>query len=223
MAERTTCEDRREELAEVALGVLDPAEVPGLEAHLAGCPVCRAELVELAATADRLVLLAPSVEPPAGFEQRAVAAMGAPGRSGSAAPADPPPPRRRAAAAAAVAIAAVVAAVVVGLGLLVRDDGPGGPAEVAAPLVADDGRAVGRVAVRADPPRSMTVSLDGLETGVRYRCDVVLADGTRREVGTWTVWGEDDSWTVPVPDGPADRVELTRVGGGTAATAVLDD
>ncbi len=74
------CDRVRELVPELALGIADGEERAAGFEHLAECPRCRAQLERLAATADELVLLAPAVEPPAGFEDRAVATM----RAGSA-------------------------------------------------------------------------------------------------------------------------------------------
>ncbi len=225
-----SCAEAADDLAEVALGLRDLAEVPGLEAHLTGCASCRAELVELTAASDRLLLLAPTAVPPSGVEERAIAAMTGQDRQGSADVVVPSVPaashrsrRRRLQTAALVGATAVVLAAVLGAGIVLL--GPDDPAsgDVAAALVADDGSPVGRVELVGARPRTMTVALDGVTTGARYRCDLVLADGSRHEVGTWTVWSSDDSWTVSIPDAPADRVELVRVDGATAATATLSE
>ena len=50
------CRDWRGALGAAALGRLDPAEEIGLRAHLDGCADCRAELRELTAVANALVV-----------------------------------------------------------------------------------------------------------------------------------------------------------------------
>ena len=69
------CDVVFELLAEFALGGLDGAGQAEVTAHVAACPRCRAELAELAGLADRLLTLAPEVEPPPGFGERALLAM----------------------------------------------------------------------------------------------------------------------------------------------------
>jgi hypothetical protein len=64
------CDRVRELAPELALGILDGAERGDLLEHLSHCPECRHYVDELATTADELVLLAPSAEPPLGFESR---------------------------------------------------------------------------------------------------------------------------------------------------------
>jgi len=49
--------DVREQLGALALGVVTPEQRAALEAHLAGCPECRAELARLRQVGDALSLL----------------------------------------------------------------------------------------------------------------------------------------------------------------------
>jgi Putative zinc-finger len=102
------CEETREILAELALGVADGEERGRALQHLAECPECRAELEKLSDVADELSLLAPHREVPVGFESRVLANV-----------LPPPPPRRRrrlrlvlAPAAAALAAVAITLAIV---------------------------------------------------------------------------------------------------------------
>jgi anti-sigma factor RsiW len=67
------CEETREVLAELALGVADGEERGRALQHLAACPECRAELEKLSGVADELALLAPHREVPVGFESRVLA------------------------------------------------------------------------------------------------------------------------------------------------------
>ena len=104
------CEEIREILPELALGVADGEDRGRALQHLAECPECRAELAKLSDVADELVLLAPHREVPVGFESRVLAEV------------LPPPQRRRrrrlrlvlAPAAAAIAAAAITLAIVSG-------------------------------------------------------------------------------------------------------------
>lgn len=213
--DRSACHALQDDLTEVALGLRDPSELAGLEQHLAGCASCRAELAELATTADRVALAAPEIAPPAGFADRTVAAMAPPPLSR--------PTGSRSRRRVVVAVAAVVVVLALGTAaVLVAARGDGGTATAErASLVTGSGRSVGSVAVDGGRPAAMTVRLDGVTPGVRYRCELVLADGTRQLVGSWTVAGTSDTWTVTVPDRQADRVELTREDGAPVATADL--
>jgi hypothetical protein len=76
------CRDRRHSLGAYALGQLPADERAGLEAHLEGCPGCRAEAESLGAVA-RLLPLAdpdrfghPAPQPPAELGERIAATIG---------------------------------------------------------------------------------------------------------------------------------------------------
>lgn len=69
------CEQVRELAPEVALGVASVEERLRVLEHVARCAECRAYLGELAGAADELLLLAPSVEPPSGFESAVLARL----------------------------------------------------------------------------------------------------------------------------------------------------
>lgn len=113
-AERAECREWRPALGAYALGHLDAGERAALEAHLDGCPGCRAEAESLASLA-RLLPLAdparfdrPAPQPAADLGERIAATIGAERRAG----------RRRGrrrrlgfAAAAATALAAIALAI----------------------------------------------------------------------------------------------------------------
>lgn len=65
-----TCEQTRELLPELALGILGGEDRARALDHLAGCGDCSNELAGLSRAADGLLTLAPQHEPPAGFEDR---------------------------------------------------------------------------------------------------------------------------------------------------------
>ncbi|HZD14594.1 MAG TPA: winged helix-turn-helix domain-containing protein [Pseudonocardiaceae bacterium] len=75
-----TCQKCRELAAELALDVLVGVERARALVHLDGCTTCRDTVSTLAATADRLLKLLPDAEPPAGFEQRVITALGSASR-----------------------------------------------------------------------------------------------------------------------------------------------
>src|SRR5262245_47720796 len=54
------CRERRESLGAYALGHLSEGERAGVEAHLEGCPGCRAELEQLTAVARPMSLADPA-------------------------------------------------------------------------------------------------------------------------------------------------------------------
>ncbi len=145
------CAELREVSAELALGDLSGSERADALAHLARCPKCGQLVGELTRVAEDLLLLAPELEPPPGFESRVLAKLGEQRR----------PRRSRLRSLVAVAAALVMLAVGGGLVAQVVDD-DGGPQTVRTALaVSASGRSTCRVVVHGGDPASLVVSLDG--------------------------------------------------------------
>ncbi len=72
MSNSPACADVRPQLPELALGTLPGEERARTLEHLARCPACRQELVWLSDVGDELLRLAPTAQPPVGFETRAL-------------------------------------------------------------------------------------------------------------------------------------------------------
>ena len=98
MSAEGRCEETRELISEVALGIADGEERARVLEHVAGCGDCRAELERQSTVADELLSLAPGLEPPLGFELGVRRAI------------EPPKPSRRRFLRPLVAATAVVAA-----------------------------------------------------------------------------------------------------------------
>jgi hypothetical protein len=75
------CREIRDLLPELGLDVLTGEERARALHHVARCAACRGHLSELREVADDLLLLAPSREPPAGFESRVLEEVGGRGLS----------------------------------------------------------------------------------------------------------------------------------------------
>lgn len=80
------CRELEDVLVELALGQVAGEPRARALAHVERCARCAAELGSLAVVADELLELVPPAEPPAGFESRVLARVGAVGEAG------PPPP-----------------------------------------------------------------------------------------------------------------------------------
>jgi hypothetical protein len=191
------CEDVRAAAAELALDELTGSERAAAFDHLATCADCRGDVADLAAVADALLLLAPSVEPPAGFESRVIDRL-----------ALPVPETRRPrllAAAAAVVVAALRGGVA---GVVVRS-GDDRALPLAATLLDADGDAAGSVVLASGPDR-MTCVFEGERFGGGYRVEVVDGDGEVTDVGAFAFEGVPWSWTVELPV-DAEDVRVVRV------------
>jgi anti-sigma factor RsiW len=196
----------REDLAGYALGALTEPEAERLEAHLARCEHCRAELRWLGSAVD---LIAAGVEPrrpPRRLRRRLLATVGA----------EAGPGRRRLAqwvtgvrpALAAAAVAGVLAAGAVGYAL--RD---GGSAAVTVAAAATKLAPAGAKAelVRADGAAMLAVrGLPRLGSGDVYQAWV--RDGEVIEPSSTFVLdrGGDGVAAIPEPLDDADEVMVTR-------------
>lgn len=108
------CLEVRPLLPELAAGAIAGDERARGLGHVASCPDCRRELSEFTKPADALLLLAPQVDPPPGFESSVLAPLRAPAAPAPAArvPASAPSPaprsRRRLMPVLAFALAVVL-------------------------------------------------------------------------------------------------------------------
>jgi hypothetical protein len=141
---------------ELAAGTLCGEDRAAAIAHLATCPSCQREVNELATVTDRLLLLGPSVEPSAGFEQRVLAAL----ESNA-----PMSTRRRLSIRARpvpklIAVAALVVALVTG-GLLLDAATPTDSGNAHAEMRTVEGEVVGHAYLHQDDPTLLVVTLPG--------------------------------------------------------------
>ena len=189
------CDELRAVAADVALDELTGSERAAALEHLASCAVCRAVVTDLAAVADSLLLLAPSIEPPSGFESRVLSRL------------DVAPPARRTRwwVGAAVAAAAAVGGIV---GISVTSDDES-TLPVAVELRSASGAPAGNILLADDPDR-MTCVFEDERFGGGYAVEVVLADGSVVDVGSFRADGAPWTWTVPLPVDAAD-VRTVRV------------
>ena len=203
-----------DELAEeLALGMVDEPRRSELLGHAASCPRCQSALDGLGSVVDRLLLVAPEIEPPAGFETRVLARIGA----------EPAPARRRRTGMWVAAAAALV--LIGGAAVAARriDDAPttGDPAAI----VAANGTEVGTVRLVAEPAPHVFISIRAPRPtpGLRH-CELQVADGTWVEVGTWEVADiEGGVWAVGIDAALLDAraMRVTADDGTVLATAAF--
>ncbi|HKA84700.1 MAG TPA: hypothetical protein VKD21_12600 [Acidimicrobiales bacterium] len=157
------CADVAEVAPELALEILGGAERAAAIAHLEGCVSCQQLVDTLAADADRLLMLAPSAEPPAGFQDRVLTSLtqvAQPEAPPARSPAARTPTRRaraRTRGVAMLALAASVALVALALGL-----GPAArPSPAGAEMRTGAGEVVGHVFVHGEPEAALFMTLPG--------------------------------------------------------------
>ena len=200
---------------ELALGQVGEPARGRLLAHAATCPHCHSLLESLGTVADRLLLVAPQVEPPEGFESRVVARLGTavPTRVGRSA-------RIRWIAAAAVAAILVAGAVVALLGR----SGSVFPVATAA-IVTDEGAEVGAAQLLAEPTSYLLITVDNPRPGPGVRlCELMRRDGTWELVGQWDAAGiASGVWAVGVDPELLDATAMRITSDGDVlATATFE-
>jgi hypothetical protein len=189
MTPERDCQEIRELLPELALGIAEGDDRGRALDHLADCPDCRRRLTELSETADELLLLAPTEEPTGGFETRLLERL------------QPRAPRSRR-RVLRLLTPAVAAALAVGLTLVlayrdqreVADRYQQTLTEVEGKYLAGErlkapgGRYVGKVYGYEGEPSWVLVTTDeGELPDGRYDLELVRADGVRVRLGDFAV------------------------------------
>ena len=223
-AEHIDAEHIEDRAAELALGIVDEPERTELLAHAEVCDHCRRLIDELSGTADQVLLVAPEIEPPPGFEGRALTTMGV----GPEHVAARPNRRLAVVAAVAAAVVALVGGVVVehnvGQTPTASESSPGAASVGSSgALRSESGDTVGRAVVVDGAEPVLVMSLDVARVGERYDCVLVLPDGTRRQIGTWAPRGPNHTWSVPLQpsDTAATRLVVSDDDGSSVSTAEL--
>jgi hypothetical protein len=215
-----TCEQFHQLDAEVALGLTDARDRAAVFAHLQDCPSCRRELGQLSDVADMLAVLAPAVEPPAGFESRLLARLEEEER---------PAPRRVVHRRPLWAAAAAVLALVVGaVGWAIGEASSPSPAvatgQVVVAKLAADRHPVGQVVVDtgSDPWISMALAIGNGDTTVQ--CQLRASDGRVITVGWFSLSKGYGYWAAPITlsaDTTLDAAQVSDAAGRVLATANL--
>jgi anti-sigma factor RsiW len=201
------CMPLEDDLAALSLGALTGHDRARVLAHLEGCPTCSATLEELSATADALVDLIPEATPPEGFSERTMAMIrgeqavsrGPVFRSPvSRSPGARSPVIRRLAAAAAVVVTLALGA---GIGDVVASSSRSAAAAVVrtAPLHSTLGTEGTVVLVSSGQSGWLAMTLQDAPTSGMVTCSVTLADGSRRDVGRFSLTEGYGSWAAPMP------------------------
>ena len=206
-----SCVDVRPLAPDVALDLLTGDERAAALEHLATCAGCRLEVEELSSVADSLLVLGPSVPPGPDFEATVLARMAEEGA---------PPAPVPSAGWRWVRPVLVSACLAVGAALLLTAPRPD-PGVRRASFVAADGRVSGTVLLAEGEPDHMTCTVDDDRFTGPYTVELVLRDGTRREVGGFDVEGGGSTWAtrLPVDDDSVLAVEVLSPDGTVRSQA----
>ncbi|MCK9927021.1 zf-HC2 domain-containing protein [Frankia sp. Mgl5] len=187
-------------LGAFVLGGLDVDDRNAVEAHLAGCAGCRAELDETASVPTLL--------------RRLPGTAGAGEPSGQAAPAGAR--RRRSVHRTRSRRLAAVAAVLVlcaGIGLVVNSPFARAPSGPSTSFVAATGTAItGRATLITKPwGTSLAVAFDSLPGSGPFAPEVASVDGTTERAASWSSTPTTKADVVGASSIPADAIDAVRV------------
>lgn len=212
-------------LPEVALGIASGEDRAAALEHLSVCVDCRTILMELSATADDLLQLAPAAEPPPGFETRVLEHIGARTRQ--------PKPRRRPRLLGLVAAAAGAAAITAMALILVYSGDHRLASQYRAALQNADGRYFASAHLRTVPgidagvvfsyqgaPSWLLYVIRGPYRGT-YTEQIQTRSGKTISLEPFTF--STTSWAVTTPVAVRDiaAIRLVQRGTGRALTATL--
>lgn len=232
------CTSVRDLAPEVALEIAEARERALVLDHVATCSSCAAHLMELSATADDMLALAPMSEPPSGFESSVLEHLRA--ASSSRAMATPARrwmrsgPRLRIALVAAVIVLAttLAAGAVHWTGRADRALADGvrqtlatshGQYFIAFPLQTADAQRRGAVFAYEGDPSWVVLTLDQPVVGGPHVVELLGRDGVTRQVADNVDLTADRVWGAQIPIAVHDAATLTVVDahGRTALTADL--
>lgn len=201
---------RRDEAAELALGLLTGTDRADLLEHLDKCASCRAEVEGLAEVSDRLLLLTPTAEPPPGFESDVLAAI-LPGAEGA---------KRDRWRRPLMAVGSVAAALFMALAVgwaLGSSSSQDQPLASEAVMVTPSGRDVGSVRIQEGDPAWLLVSVPGWRRwdeqvghALDYRVRVHMSDGTSMEFDDVSL-SADGAWAATAALDPSAVSEVSIV------------
>jgi hypothetical protein len=212
-----TCDAFKDQIPELALGVLHGRERTEAIAHIEQCQSCHEELLLMGGLADQLVDLTPAAEPAPGFEIGVLAAIKA------ARPNPAPPKRRRRRLPTLIAVAAAVA-IAFGIGgWVIGRTGPrGGRTAVSAALVSH-GKRIGEVVETKGEYPWVYMDVD-TDLGDRIViCELHERDGGVYRVGAFRLKNGAGYWGAALPQDATDLsgARLINASGQTVAVATL--
>jgi hypothetical protein len=233
MTERHPTEDL---LLDLALGDVPEPDKELLTQHLSTCPECKDRYDAVHSSIELALPAAPRVQPPPGFDQSVLEAMGmtgaTSGRDRDALASSPESGEihryglRRRRGYVLVALAAAAIGVVIGLGGSLAaggfdDDPPAMIEALGTPLVTADGETVGMATLSyLGDQRVVVVAATG-GGGSTYECRLRFPDGRTSTLGEWAVPDTGSTWVMPAPYTGTMTVELVNDSGAVWSTARL--
>jgi hypothetical protein len=214
------CESIQDDLAELSLGSLSGRRRSEVLDHVESCSHCTPALEHLASVADALLLLAPEVEPPLGFEQSLAERLQPHGQTHR---------RRRLLRASTLSAAAII---IVTLGFVLggwatshhgNHPGPSAAVDLAGANLTSHGQVLGEVVISRGSPAWMYMTINGDPWSGTVTCDMTLTGGKVETIGAFKLSGGDGAWGAPLAS-PAGKVRSARLiapNGAVVATAVL--
>jgi hypothetical protein len=215
--ESQTCEAIQDELAELALGTLFGRRRSEVLQHVESCMHCAATLEQFSTVADGLLLLAPEIEPPLGFESRLAERLELPTTG--------PRPGRvlHASVLCAAAVILVALGFVLGARISPSGDHPGqsATADLKRATLTSHGRVLGEVVIARGSPAWMFMTINADPWSGTVKCQVTLAGGKVETIGVFTLSGGYGAWGAPLtsPAGDVRSARLIAVNGSIVATA----
>ncbi len=211
------CERFRGDLVELALGTIDGRERARLVGHLASCVSCSAELDSLASLTDAMLLLAPEVEPPIGFESRVIERHLNATRVATS---------RRLPLMAAAAVV-LVAAISFAIGSFVATtNGTTHPRSYGSPVMAtltSQDHTVGEVFVTSGHSPWIYMSIDDDNWTGSAQCRVIFDNGTTSIVGQFAMAHGYGAWAAKISaaNGKVRGAQVLDARGRVLASATL--
>jgi hypothetical protein len=221
------CELARQDLAEMALGVLNGEERARVVAHVNICEECAQELERLCAAVDGLTELVRVDSPPEGFADRTVAAFGADRGERSR----PTMTRWRRPAWIAAAAAVIVIGLGFGVGEVVGSHHPTDHvskrpsttqgASAALLSATHPASKIGKVVMTPGSHAWVMLTMEVPPHTGTVTCRVRLSDGHELLVGHFATGGEYTSWGVelPVPASSVHKLTVSDSKGKAVARA----
>lgn len=215
-----SCELVQDELAELSFGTLSGRRRSEVLDHVESCSHCSAELDRLSTVADALLLLAPEIEPPLGFETRLADKLRTPAT------------RTRPGHLLRVSVLSAAAMIIVATGFVLgawtthdhdNDPGQSTAVDLTSANLMSHGQVLGDVMISRGSPAWMFMTIDADSWSGSVTCEVTLSDGKVETIGVFNLSSGYGAWGAPLtsPTGMVRSARLVTPNGAVVASARL--